>query len=97
MRRLKQVRARALPLAIVAMTGLLVLKGTHLVQAAGGAPRGARKRRPCGDPVRSGCRGPTQAKPAVSPAPATPAPPPRPSMKRPALPRPPPLHRQPLW
>ena len=31
-------RPRVLPLAILAMGGLLALKGTHLIQAAGGAP-----------------------------------------------------------
>lgn len=31
-------RPRALPLAILAMGGLLALKGAHLIQAAGGAP-----------------------------------------------------------
>jgi flagellar motility protein MotE (MotC chaperone) len=34
----RRLRPRVLPLAILAMGGLLVLKTTHLVQAAGGAP-----------------------------------------------------------
>ena len=36
--RLGQLRFRALPWAILAMAGLALLKGVHLVQVAGGAP-----------------------------------------------------------
>ena len=38
MRMLRRLHLRALPLSILAMAGLLALKGAHLMQAAGGAP-----------------------------------------------------------
>ena len=38
MPRLQYIKPRALPLAIFAMAGLMLLKGAHLVQAAGGVP-----------------------------------------------------------